>query len=54
MSTFISILVVVFLVASIGKIFFAAIAAKHDDDKFKQQEKQIEELQKRIKELEDK
>lgn len=54
MNTVISLLIAIFLVASIGKIFFAAIDAKHDDDKFKQQEKQIEELQKRIKELEDK
>lgn len=54
MSTFISLLITIFLVAGIGKIFFAAIDAKHDDDKFKQQEQKIEELQKRIKELEDK
>lgn len=54
MSTIISFLITIFLVASIGKIFIAAIDAKHDDDKFKQQEKHIAELQQRINELEKK
>lgn len=54
MSTFISVLIIVFLVTSVGKLLIACADAKRDDDKFEQQERCIEELQKRIKELEEK
>lgn len=54
MSTFISVLIIVFLVTSVGKLLIACVDAKHDDDLYKKQEQKIAELQSRIKELEDK
>ena len=53
MSTFISVLIIVFLVTSVGKLFLALADAKRDDDLYKKQEQKIEELQSRINELEE-
>jgi len=54
MSALISVLIIVFLVSSVGKLLIACANAKQDDDLCKNQEQKIAELQKRIKELEDK
>lgn len=54
MSTFISVLIIVFLVISAGKLLIACTDAKRDDDLYKKQEQTIAELQQRIKELEEK
>lgn len=52
MSTVVSVLIGVFLVGCMVKMYLAAVDAKQDDDLFKKQEQQIAELQKRVAELE--
>ena len=52
MNTFIGILLIVFLVANIGKQLLVNLDSTHDD-KFERYERHITELQSRINELEE-